>query len=136
MREGRRSVVLAAYHVAVRGLGIDDEFEPGRLLDRQVGRLGALKDVAGVDADLTIRFRDVASVAHQPAGCDSGAIRISGRNLVTHGQGDKLLAATLEKPVGSDKEDIIRVDIIPAFVREPRKGRSEEHTSELQSRQY
>src|SRR5712692_1954669 len=43
------------------GLAVDDEFEPGRLLDRQVGRLGALEDVAGVDADLTIHVRGVGS---------------------------------------------------------------------------
>jgi len=35
--------------------------------DRQVGRLGALEDAAGVNADLTMRIRNVASVTHQPA---------------------------------------------------------------------
>jgi hypothetical protein len=34
-----------------------------------------------------------------------------------------LLAAALEKRVSRDKEDIIRVDIIPAVVRQPRKRR-------------
>jgi hypothetical protein len=42
---------------------------------------------------------------------------------VSCGQGDKLLAAALEKGVTRDKEDIIRVDIIPAVVRKPRKRR-------------
>jgi hypothetical protein len=34
-----------------------------------------------------------------------------------------LLAAALEKRVSRDKEDIIRVDIIPTVVRQPRKRR-------------
>ena len=38
------------------GLEIDDQFELGRLLDRQVGRLGALENAAGVDAGLPIRI--------------------------------------------------------------------------------
>ena len=39
-----------------------------RLHHRQVRGLRALEDAAGIDADLTIRIRNVASVAHQPAG--------------------------------------------------------------------
>ena len=40
-----------------RGLWVDDQLELRRLHDRQVGRLGALEDAAGVDADLAIRIR-------------------------------------------------------------------------------
>src|ERR1700690_1361169 len=36
-----------------RRLQVDGEFEFGRLRDRQVGGLGALEDIAGIDADLT-----------------------------------------------------------------------------------
>jgi hypothetical protein len=105
-------------------VAVDDEFELRRLLHRQVGRLiDALEDGSGVEADLTIYFYDVGAVAHQPPSCDSGANRISRRNLVTRRQGDKLLAAALEKGITRDKEDIIRVDIIPAVVRQPRKRR-------------
>ena len=50
------------------GLGVDDQLELARLHDRQVRRLGALEDAAGIDADLTPRIRKVGSVAHQPAG--------------------------------------------------------------------
>ena len=49
-------------------LAIDDQLELGRLHDRQVRRLRALEDAAGIDADLTPRVRNVGSVAHQPAG--------------------------------------------------------------------
>jgi hypothetical protein len=37
-----------------RGLEIDDQLELGRLLDRQIGRLGALEDLPGVNAELAI----------------------------------------------------------------------------------
>jgi hypothetical protein len=37
----------------VCGLEIDDQLEPGRLLDRQVGRLGSIEDLSDVNADLT-----------------------------------------------------------------------------------
>ena len=40
-----------------RGLQVDDELEPDRLLDRQVGWLGALEDAASIDADLTMLVR-------------------------------------------------------------------------------
>ena len=39
------------------GLEVDDQLELGRLHDRQVRRLRALEDAAGIDADLTIRIR-------------------------------------------------------------------------------
>jgi hypothetical protein len=52
------------------GLQVYYELEPGRLHDREVGGLGALEDVAGIDANLTPSVGDVGSVAHQPAGCD------------------------------------------------------------------
>src|SRR5215475_14368269 len=50
------------------GRQIDDELELGRLYDRQVLRLRALKDATHIDADLTIRIPNVGSIAHQPAG--------------------------------------------------------------------
>src|SRR5262245_14571364 len=47
------------------GLHVDDEFDFRRLLHRQVRRVLALEDAAGVDATETIRVPDTASVAHQ-----------------------------------------------------------------------
>ncbi len=41
------------------GLGVDDQFEPRRLHDRQVRGLRALEDAAGIDSDLTKRIRNV-----------------------------------------------------------------------------
>src|SRR6516225_9885149 len=50
------------------GLHVDDEFHFRRLLHRQVRRVLALEDAAGVDATETIRVPDTASVAHQATG--------------------------------------------------------------------
>src|SRR5262245_52689209 len=48
---------------------VDDELEFGRLHNRQVDRLRPFKDFAGIDAKLAKRFREIGSVAHQPADC-------------------------------------------------------------------
>jgi len=34
------------------GIEIDDQLKSGRLLNRQVGRLGAVEDLSGINADL------------------------------------------------------------------------------------
>src|SRR5256885_11528273 len=39
-----------------RGLRVDDQLELGGLLDRKVGRLGALENAADIDALLPVRF--------------------------------------------------------------------------------
>ena len=46
------------------GLRVDDQLELGELLDRQVGWLGALEKAADIDALLSIRINNIASVAH------------------------------------------------------------------------
>ena len=45
-------------------LRVDDQLELGRLDDRQLGRLRAFEDAAGVDTELTIGIRQARSVAH------------------------------------------------------------------------
>ena len=50
------------------GLEIDDQLEPGRLQDRQVGRLLAFEDSADIGADLRIDLPGNDSVADQAAG--------------------------------------------------------------------
>src|SRR5882724_9477188 len=49
------------------GFQIDDEFEPDRLDNRQIGRLGALENLPGVIADLAISGRKVDTVTHEAA---------------------------------------------------------------------
>jgi hypothetical protein len=48
------------------GLEIDDQLEPGRLQDRQVGRLLAFEDSADIGADLRIDLPGNDSVAVKP----------------------------------------------------------------------
>jgi len=52
----------------LRGLEIDDQFEFGRLHDRQIGRLGAVEDFAGVKAQLAKHVLEVRTVAASPPG--------------------------------------------------------------------
>jgi hypothetical protein len=43
----------------LRGLEIDDQLDFGGLLDRQIGRLLALENPAGVVTDQTVRFLNI-----------------------------------------------------------------------------
>ena len=52
------------------------------LLDWQVRRLLAFENAAGVDADQTVVFRFIASIAHQAAGRDERAILVDCRHSV------------------------------------------------------
>jgi len=67
-------------------------------------RLGALEDVAGIDADLMIHLRQVGSVAHQHSG-RSIVTRHAGRwNPVARGQGGSWQVPAAEKRAGSQGE--------------------------------
>jgi hypothetical protein len=68
--------------------------------------VGSFEDAGSIDADLTIHFENAGAVVHQPPGCDSGAIWISGRNPVSCGQGDQLRAAALENPSAATKRTL------------------------------
>ena len=49
------------------GLEVDHKFKLGGLLDRQVGRMSAVENLAGVDADLVIRRRIGRAIADEAA---------------------------------------------------------------------
>src|SRR5262245_30870852 len=49
------------------GLQIEDEFEFGGLLDRQICRLCAFENAPRIHADLTVYVGDIRAIAHQPA---------------------------------------------------------------------
>ena len=100
-----------------RRLQVDNELKLGRLHDRQVGRLGALEDTAGINADLTKRVCEAGSVAHQPASFHVLTLRISRGNLVARRQGGKLHALGVEECVARDEEGI------GALARKGGKGR-------------
>ena len=88
------------------GLRIDDEFELGRLHDRQVRWLRALEDTTGVDADLTIRIRTVGSVTHQPADVRIVAVRECRDACVARRQIDQLHTTAGEEGVPADEERV------------------------------
>src|SRR6266436_3248205 len=72
-------------HGEAEGLGgaeIDDQLECGRLLDRQIGRLGALEDPSGVNADLAKYSGEARSIGDKAAGRDEFTQVIDRRNGV------------------------------------------------------
>src|SRR5262249_55618188 len=87
-------------------LPIDDEFEFGRLQDRQVSWLCTLENLTGVESDLTKTVSDVRSVAHQSAHFDNVTSRISCRNPVARRQDGKLDAAARKECVAGDDEGV------------------------------
>ena len=74
--------------------------------DRQIGRLGALENSAGVDAALAIRIRKVGAVAHQAAGYRR--IRATGRSPEPHGAppAPPSVAIADEERIGADDERV------------------------------
>ena len=86
------------------GLEVDDQLELGRLLDRQIGRLGALEDLSGVNADLAIGSREARSIADQAAGRGEFAPLIDRRNGMACRQRHELLAPAVEERIGADDE--------------------------------
>src|SRR5262245_16849554 len=51
----------------IGGLEVDHQFEFGGLLDREVGRIGAVENLAGIDADLAIRRRIRRAIGDETA---------------------------------------------------------------------
>src|SRR5262245_5663963 len=100
------------WHFEVERLGsgqVDDELEFGRLHHRQVEGLRTFEDFAGIDAHLTKRFREIGSVAHQPADCHMITHRISRRNPAARRQSGKLYGA-------ADEECIARLARRPSLI--------------------
>src|SRR5215472_14119232 len=86
------------------GLEIDDQLEGRWLLDRQIGRLGALQDPSGVNADLVTDGYVVNSIADQAADRNEWRMRIYCRNGMALRQRDDLLASARDEPIGVDDE--------------------------------
>src|SRR5215475_13996239 len=77
------------------GVEVDHELEFDRLHDRQVGRLLALENAAGVHAGLAICISKVRSVAHQAASFGRLALRIDRRHPTVSRQGSELKATVV-----------------------------------------
>jgi hypothetical protein len=76
---------------------IYDQLDFGGLLDWQVRWLLALKDTAGVDSCVAIRFRKAAAVADQAAGGGELAILINRGHRVAERECAKLPVAASEE---------------------------------------
>src|SRR5260370_10838853 len=86
------------------GLEVDHQFEFGRLLDRQIGRLGAVEDLSGVNADLAIDRSEARSIADQAAGSGEFSPLVRRRNGMARCQRYELLAPAVEERIGGDDE--------------------------------
>ena len=85
-------------------LRLIDQLECRRLLNRQIGGLGALEDLSGVNALLAIDSREAQSIADQPAGRCELTQLIDRRNGMARGQRHELLASADEEGIGADDE--------------------------------
>src|SRR5262252_9900747 len=70
---------------------------------REIGRLSAFKDTAGVHADLTTHLELIGSVAHQPAGGDIAPLRITGCILSRAAKIASCTRRLLKNPSGPTK---------------------------------
>src|SRR5215471_3227540 len=86
------------------GLVVNDQFEFRRLHDRQIGRLRALEDAAGIDADLAIHIHNVASIAHQSAGLGKFTVPIYRGEPMAPRQEDEFDTPSVEECVVADEE--------------------------------
>src|SRR5262249_8669416 len=69
-------------------LRVNYQLELGRLHDRQLGRLRAFEDAAGVDPELTKGTRKARSVAKKPAGFRKATKRIYRWDRMSRSQED------------------------------------------------
>jgi hypothetical protein len=86
------------------GVEIDDELEYGRLLDRQIGRLGALEHPSRVNPDLAPKARLARPIADQAAEFGELAPLVDRRNGKPCRQRDELFAPAVEEWIGADEE--------------------------------
>src|SRR6266478_975364 len=86
------------------GVEVDDQFKCRRLLHWQIGRLGALKDLSGINAGLVIGSREARSVADQAAGSRKFTRLIDRRKAMARRQLDELAASAEEERIGADDE--------------------------------
>jgi hypothetical protein len=63
----------------LRGLPVDREVNPGRLLDRHVARLGAVQDSVHVDRCSAVKERGIGAITHQHPGFHMVAVPPYGR---------------------------------------------------------
>ena len=85
------------------GLQIDHQLECGRLLHRQIGRLGAVEDLPGVSGELAVDSGEAGSIADQAAQSGELTPVIDRRNRMVRRQRDELLALAAVQRVPADE---------------------------------
>ena len=86
----------------MRGLEVDDQLEVGRLIDGQIGGLGAVEDLSEVNASLVPGGRAACTVADQAAGFGEFARIVDHRNGMACRECRKLLAPA-ERHAGNEE---------------------------------
>src|SRR5262245_14036596 len=89
-----------------RRLLIDDKFKLGRLQHWKVSGLGALENVAGIDADLAEHVGKNRPVAHQEASFDHLARNITRGYSVAHRQCGELYSAAGKKAIARNEKGL------------------------------
>src|SRR5207302_3934085 len=88
------------------GLEVDDELEPGRLYNRQVGRLLTLEDAASVDASLVVCIGHTGTVAHQTTRHGALATFVDCWDRLTRNQRHDVISFTIEEGIRADDERV------------------------------
>src|SRR5262245_55087826 len=83
---------------------IDDQLDLGGLLDRQITGLFALENSADINADQTVVFPVIASVAHQAPSRSELAKKVDRGHRMADRQCGQLFAAGNEQLIGHDHE--------------------------------
>src|SRR5262245_65944981 len=83
-------------------LKVEHQLELGWLHDWQVGRLLTLEDATSIKADLTVRVRKPASVAHQAAGRGKLAILVDRGHRMAERQCRKLCDPAVKEWIGAN----------------------------------
>src|SRR4029077_11941751 len=88
----------------LRGIEVDYQLEFGRLLNRHIGRLGALEDLSRVSAEQAKGRSEACSIADQAAGSGEFTPRIDRRNGMARCQRHELLAPAGQARIRADAE--------------------------------
>src|SRR5215471_21171504 len=85
---------------------VDDQFELGRLIDRQLGRLRAFENPPSMNTGPAIGVREAVSIDHEAAGPShlTSGIGIDGRNRMLRRQRDELFAPIRKERIAADEE--------------------------------
>src|SRR5215208_2064605 len=87
----------------LRGLEIDDQFDVGDLLDRQVGRLLALQNSAGINSCQTVRVHR-GTVAYQTTRRDKRTVLKNRRYRMSQRECAELFAPTDKESINDDHD--------------------------------